>query len=181
MFIILVSGFSCSGKDTVAEMFCGCGFKRYAVADNVKRQSAEYHGFDYTLTLTQEGKATYVKSVKTTETKSVRTFLIEDSLQNKLINKDSAFWIRLLVKQIQRDNHQYLVISDWRYKAEYEHLKFVFPEAEFLCIRVERDSVIPNNDASEHELDSFPFDHILKNNSTKEVLKQACYKLLNNF
>ena len=179
MFIVLISGYSGSGKDTAAAVFNRLGFSVYSVADNVKRQSSEYHGFPYNLTQSQEGKATQVTSKKTKQTKTVRQFLIEDSLENKVLNNDQAFWARLLVQQIKHESPKFLVISDWRYKAEYEHIKFSFPTAELIKIRITRDSVVPSADPSEHELDNEQFNFTIKNNTTINDLNAECYKILN--
>jgi len=180
MFIILLSGFSCSGKDTVADILKNHGFTQYSVAERVKVQSSKYHGYPYELTQTQEGKKKIVTSARTNETRSVRDFLIIDSYLNKVINQDDAFWARLLCKQIQQEMPDLVVISDWRYLAEYEHLKFVFPEATILKVRVKRASITPGDDPSEHELDNMKFDFILQNDSTKEDLAVSCIKILNN-
>jgi hypothetical protein len=179
MFIILISGFAGSGKDTAADFFSTLGFSIYRVADNVKRQSALYHGFPLNLTETQEGKKTLVTSTKTNETKSVRSFLIEDSLQNKIINNDPAFWARLLVAQIKREAPDFVVISDWRYKAEYDLIKFEFPDSELIKIRVIRDSVIPSTDPSEHEIDDEKFNFTIHNNGSITQLHAECRKILN--
>jgi len=179
MFIVLLSGYSRSGKDTAAAEFSRLGFSVYSFAENVKRQSSMYHGFAYDLTQTQEGKATFVTSEKTQQTKTVRQFLIEDSLANKVINNDPAFWARLLVLQINRTNPDFLVISDWRYKAEYEHIKFAFPDSELITIRINRASVVPSPDPSEHELDNEQFNFTINNNSSIEYLNAECQNILN--
>ena len=179
MFIILISGFAGSGKDTAAEFFSTLGFSIYRVADNVKRQSALYHGFPLNLTHTQEGKKTLVTSIKTNETQTVRQFLIEDSLQNKIINNDPAFWARLLVSQIKRENPEFVVISDWRYKAEYDLIKFEFPDSDLIKIRITRNSVIPSTDPSEHELDEEKFNFKIQNNGTINDLHAELSKILN--
>ena len=179
MFIILLSGYAGSGKDSAALAFKKYGFQVASVAENVKLQSAKYHGFPYELTQTQEGKSTIVKSHKTHENKTVREFLIEDSAQNKIINNDSAFWIRLLVQQIKRDTPDFLVISDWRYKEEYDYLKFVFPEAEIIKVRIIRDSIIASSDKSEHELDNERFNFTIHNNTSLDDLSKECSNILN--
>lgn len=179
MFIILISGFAGSGKDTAANFFYNLGFSTYCFADNVKRQSSLYHGFPLNLTETQEGKKTLVTSTKTHETKTVRQFLIEDSLQNKIINNDPAFWARLLVTQIKRNPPEFFVISDWRYKAEYDHIRYSFPNAELIKLRIIRDTVVPLIDSSEHELDDEQFNFTIKNNGSLEDLHAECSKILN--
>lgn len=175
----MLSGHAGSGKDTAALAFRDYGFKIYSVAENVKLQSSKYHNFPYELTQTQQGKNTVVLSQATSEMKTVRRFLIEDSLHNKIINNDSSFWIRLLVQQIKKDDPDFFVISDWRYKEEYNFLKFAFPEAEIIKIRIVRKSVIILNESSEHELDNERFNFIIHNEGTLSDLSKECAKILN--
>ena len=84
------------------------------------------------------------------------------------------------MQQIKRDNPEFIVISDWRYKEEHEHLKFVFPEAEIIKVRIQRDSISIDKDQSEHELDNEKFNFSIKNNGSLEDLNRECYKLLNS-
>ena len=83
MKIIFLSGYAGSGKDEAAAIFQTQGFKRYAFADEVKIYSSKVHGFDYSLTQSQAGKATIVHSLSSNASKSVRQFLIDDSAQKK--------------------------------------------------------------------------------------------------
>lgn len=179
MIIILLSGYAGSGKDTVADYLKLKGASTFSVAENVKRESANIHGYNYDLTQSQEGKKTIVNSLKTGEKNTVRWFLIEDSLEAKVKNNDEAFWIRLLAKDIVLTNSKLIVISDWRYMAEYTHLKSIFPDAKILTARIVRDSVIPSNDPSEHELDFIKYDHVILNNTSKEDLYIEANSLIN--
>jgi dephospho-CoA kinase len=177
MKIIFLSGYAGSGKDEAAAIFQTQGFKRYAFADEVKLYSSNAHGFDYSLTQTQPGKSTVVKSTSTHATKSVRQFLIDDSAQKKAENSDPAFWARLLAQQIIKDNTTDIVISDWRYTAEIDHFKVTFPEAKIVTVVIQRQCVKPINDPSEHELDFYVFDHGITNNGTLENYRETCMAL----
>jgi dephospho-CoA kinase len=178
MHIILLSGYAGSGKDTVADILINYGYKKYSVADNVKKYSSTIHGFSYDLTQTQTGKTTLVKSAKTNEVKTVRGFLISDSLLNKAINNDEAYWAKQLSQEILQTVPDKVVISDWRYIEEYEHLKIIFPEAAFLKVKVRRDEVKPMADPSEHQLDSVEHDIEIDNNSDKISLIKKCEDLV---
>jgi len=181
MQIILLSGYAGSGKDTVADILVKYGFVKYSVAENVKRYSSSYHGFNYDLTQTQEGKTTLVKSNKTGEIKTVRQFLIRDSLLNKTTNNDQSYWAKQLSKEMLQTNPDKVVISDWRYIEEYEYLKIIFPEADFLKVKVKRASVKPIDDPSEHQLDMVESDIEIANNSDKNSLIKECEELLRKF
>ena len=179
MKIIFLSGYAGSGKDEAAATFQTQGFKRYAFAEEVKLYSSKVHGFDYSLTQTQQGKSTVVKSISTQKSMSVRQFLIDDSAQKKAENSDPAFWARLLAQQITNENPENVVISDWRYTAEIDHFKAVFPTAKIVTVVIQRQSVKPSDDPSEHELDFYVFDHGIPNNGTLEHYRETCIALFN--
>ena len=179
MFILLISGYSCSGKDTLADLFLPLGFKKYAMADSVKTFSSERHGFPFSLTQSQEGKATLVKSTFSHKEVTVRQLLIEDSLEMKITSQDPAFWACILAKKISKELPEYVVISDWRYKEELNHLKTIFPDATVKKIRVVRDNIVLSSDPSEHDLDNFTFDYVVKNNGPIDILKAECFNILN--
>lgn len=174
MHIILLSGYAGSGKDTVADILLIYGYKKYSFAENVKKYSSSYHGFLYDLTQTQEGKTALVRSVKTNEVKTVREFLISDSFINKTINNDQSYWAKQLSKDILQSAPDKVVISDWRYIEEYEHLKIIFPEADFLKVRVKRAFVKPMADPSEHQLDLVDHDIEIDNSGDKTFLIKQC-------
>jgi dephospho-CoA kinase len=180
MHIILISGYAGSGKDTLADIITKYGYKKYSVADNVKKYSSSLHGFSYDLTQSQIGKRTIVKSEKTNEVKTVRDFLISDSLLNKTLNNDEAYWAKQLSKEILQTSPDKVVISDWRYIEEYEHLKIIFPEAAFLKVRVKRACVKPMLDPSEHQLDLVEYDIEIDNSKDKISLIKDCDELLRN-
>jgi hypothetical protein len=179
MLIILISGHAGSGKDTLADLFLPTGFKKYAMADSVKSFSSERHGFPFSLTQTQEGKATFVKSTFTNKEVTVRQLLIDDSLEMKITSRDPAFWARKVAKKLSEEQPEYVIISDWRYVEELNHLKTIFPDATLKKIRVVRNGVIISSDPSEHDLDNFSFDHVVQNNGSVDILKAECFNILN--
>jgi hypothetical protein len=179
MFIILISGHSGSGKDTLADLFLPLGFKKYAMADSLKTFTAERHGFPFSLTQTQEGKATVIKSTLTHKEVTVRQLLIDDSLEMKITSRDPAFWARILAKKLSEERPEYVVISDWRYEEELNHLKTIFPDATMKKIRINRANISPSKDPSEHDLDNFGFNYIVKNNGSLDDLKTECFYILN--
>jgi hypothetical protein len=162
MRIILLSGYAGSGKDIVGSLFVERGYKRYAFADKVKSFTAKRHGFPLEMTLTQEGKNTIVKSVLGS-TATVRDFLIIESARMKRERDDSAYWAAKVSRKISRHNEKFVVITDWRYKVEYEHLVKAFPTAVIQRLRILRPSVQPMQDASEHELDNAEVDEYVFN------------------
>lgn len=178
MRIILLAGYAGSGKDTVGVLFIKRGFTQFAFAHEVKVHSSQLHGFPFELTQTQKGKDTVVKSQHNHQVASVRTFLIEDSAQMKKIKSNPAYWATKVAEAILKAECEAVVITDWRYKAEYEHLKEVFPDATIMRGRVHRPSITPLTDASEHELDEEPLTFTIHNTSTIEALDAQVEEIL---
>lgn len=164
MHIILVSGYAGSGKDTFSDLSLKCGYKKYAFANAVKKFTAEKHGFPYELTLTQEGKTHMIGS------QSVRQLLISESLEMKTKSDDPAYWAKLLIKDLQGDK---IIISDWRYTAEYDQIKISFPDAKLTRLRIIRKLYIKIDDPSEHELDYSDFDIIVQNDGPLDTQVKA--------
>ena len=121
MNLILITGYAGSGKDTVGALLQEKDYKRYAFADILKHTSAEKHNYDFELTQTQAGKSTLVQSTYNQRVATVRDFLISDSLEAK--QNDPAYYAKILYNAIQADLSEKIVITDWRFIAEYTHFK----------------------------------------------------------
>lgn len=178
MRIILLAGYAGSGKDTVGSLFVKRGFSQFAFAHEVKVHSSQLHGFPFELTQTQEGKDTLVKSRYDLRFASVRTFLIDDSAHMKIVHNNPAYWATKVAEAILKADCEAVVITDWRFKAEYEHLKQAFPGANIMRIRVYRPSVTPLESFSEHELDEEPFMCTIHNTGTIEELDDQVEEIL---
>lgn len=92
-------------------------------------------------------------------------------------------WSKLATEQV----YQYfkitdtVVITDWRFKSEYEYLASEMAKArvKVTTIRVERDGVdLGDGHFSEIDLDDFEFDHIITNNGTLDELKEKLKVIL---
>ena len=182
MHIILITGYAGSGKDVIGSLLQKRGYKRYAFADTLKIYSAKKHGYQYNLTQTQEGKSTLVTSILTNKMATVREFLIADSAEAKTTHNDPSFWAKILENIIQIEKPQKVVITDWRYTAEYAHFKTTFDSYfgsstqstlepnTLVTIRVLRPGITILDDPSEHELDHVKTDHTIYNTSTMDYL-----------
>lgn len=165
----MIAGYAGSGKSTAAELLA----KHYkdahisAFAAAVKDQVSEIYNIPRYLLETQEGKrlSYMAHGIK----KTGRQLLIEHSAFMKTI-KGNDVWAEIVVKNILSANPDICIIHDWRYKNEYSVLKTNLPKAEILTIRIVRDGVVPLKDPSEHDLDDFDFDCIIKNNTSKDDL-----------
>jgi len=174
--IILITGYAGSGKDAAGKVLIEQGYVRYAFADSVKRFSSKRHNFSFNLTQTQEGKASTVISAYNNTVATVREFLISDSAEMKQTHNDPAFWAKLLAKKIKEDQLQKVVVTDWRYTAEFRNFKEEF-NSKITTVRIYRNSVKPLDDPSEHELDAVACDHIIQNNGTMTELKERVLQL----
>ena len=167
MKILLLSGWSNSGKSTVAEILSERhGAKVFAFADELKKIVAEEFQFPFEWTQTQEGKQRLAPNGK-----SVRELLIQRGQEIRAEKKDPGFFARQVAKQILTNQETFYVLSDWRLKIEFETLKQELPTAEIHTIRVQREGqeTSPIGDAlTEHELDFFSFEYTLKNSGTNK-------------
>ena len=171
MRIFMLSGYAGSGKDTVGKILIELGYKRYAFADALKHFSADLHKFSFDLTQTETGKQQLVYSPHANKTASVRTFLIEDSAKAKVDYNDPAYWARITAQNIKDEAPLKVVITDWRYTAEIEHIMKTFPQAQIITFRIVRPGITPLADPSEHELDNAVVDLVINNNCPLSVLQ----------
>jgi hypothetical protein len=175
--LVLITGYAGSGKDEVGKILQNKGYKRYAFADLVKIHSADKHGFSIELTQTQEGKNTIVKSKYDQQEATVRKYLIDESALMKELYNEPAFWAILLEKQIKDEPPHNIVITDWRYIAEHDHFIKEFTDCKITKLRIQRNSVKPLEDPSEHNIDHIACDYTIENNGTLEELKNQMEKL----
>jgi hypothetical protein len=175
--LVLITGYAGSGKDEVGKILQNKGYKRYAFADLVKIHTADKHGFVIDLTKTQEGKNTIVKSKYDQREATVRQFLIDESALMKEVYNEPAFWAILLEKQIKDEPPHNIVITDWRYIAELNHMVKEFTDCKITKIRIQRNSVKPLEDPSEHNIDNVTCDYTIENNSSLDDLKNLVLTL----
>lgn len=175
MKLILLSGWSNSGKSTVAEILRerhGANF--FAFADELKKIVADEAKFPFEWTQTQEGKQRLAPNGKT-----VRELLIQRGQEIRAEKNDFGFFARQVAKQLLElpiNDTTLYVVSDWRLVVELETLKQELPTAEIHTIRIQREGqeTSPVEDSlTEHELDMFPFDYTLKNSGkNKDALAE---------
>jgi hypothetical protein len=170
--LVLITGYAGSGKDEVGKILQENAYKRYAFADLVKIHTADKHGFSIDLTKTQEGKNTIVKSRYNQQDATVRQFLIDESALMKEEFDEPAFWAILLEKQIKDEPPHNIIITDWRYEAELNHMLKEFTDCRIIKIRIQRNSVKPLEDPSEHNIDHIVCDYTIENNGSLEELRR---------
>lgn len=172
MKLILLSGYAGSGKTTACNILSTLIPEAHvtAFADAVKDQVAELYGFNRKLCDSPGGKQTLIATED--GRKTVRTLLIEHSAQMKQTNQNPAFWADIVAEQIEAGpKNATWILHDWRYRKELQTLRAAFPSAEFLLLRIVRESVTPLGDPSEHDLDGYTFDHSITNNDSEADLE----------
>lgn len=163
-YIILISGYSKSGKDLFADyMVKSFNFKKYAIATSLKQMVAQKYNIDHNMTVTQEGKNTIVYNGLT-----VRELLINYAAELKdSVNQD--VFIADMYKRISTESDN-VVISDFRYINEYEYLCRQFykndKDTKVVTVRIDRFDKSPVDSLSETQLDNFKFDYYIVNRST---------------
>ena len=81
-------------------------------------------------------------------------------------------WVKLTESKIKDD---LVVISDFRFKEEYEYLKKFH---KVITIKVERDLKNDDKDESENDLNDFKFDYVINNNGTLIETEKQVIKIL---
>jgi adenylate kinase family enzyme len=181
MIILLLSGWSGSGKDAVASLLVqNYQFQRLAFADILKEIVATEYGFPFEWAHTEAGKRQLLPNGKT-----VRELVIQRGQEIRAERGDPGFFARQIAKRIQQlPENQSIVISDWRFPVELETLEQELPGIPIIKIRIQRSNQesSPVQDAyTEHQLDDAIFDAHLQNPGTiLHELKDALEKCLNN-
>jgi len=181
MKIIALTGWSESGKDTVADILVkSYGFKKYAIASPLKDLCARLYGFPRELADTHEGKRTPWKVGY--KTKTVRELLLETATVDRSRFGDCVY-IDDILKQISNDKAQSVVISDLRYFTELTSIQtYVQLNGDFFEIwKVVREGQTesPVNDVSEYGMATLKPHAIVENDGKSlESLEQKVSEVL---
>jgi hypothetical protein len=182
MKLIVLSGWSESGKDTVADLLVkNAAFTKYAIADPLKDLCASLYGFPRDLANTQEGKKTVWRVGY--KTKTIRDLLLDTAKTDRSRFGDDIY-IKETLQKIQNEGKDRIVISDLRYMTELTAIqKFARNNVHWLEIwKVVRDGqeTSPVDDVSEYGLTSLQPDWIIQNDGTSiETLAQKVSEALN--
>ena len=163
MKLILLSGWSQSGKDTVgARLVAEHGFQRFAFADPVKDVAAQQYGFDRALADTQDGKGILVppRNFFMPGGRTVREWVIHVGEERKKVH-GAGCWAREIAERIKTTASfdKRFVITDWRFPEELVALQQALPtDTEFYPVRLVRSSqrVSPVGSMTEYALCGFP-------------------------
>lgn len=179
--IIAICGLKRSGKDTIADYLCmNHGFVKIKIATPLKEGLKCMFGF------TDEQLETDMKDMVDTRwgveprkvMQLIGTEVMQYQLQSLISGVGRTFWIKRLVEEhVNSGKHDCLVISDLRFKHEYEMLK----EYNTTFWRVERNVVTSKScdHSSEHEYLEIPVSHVFMNHDKNELFTEVMSMLQN--
>lgn len=171
MSIILLRGFSHSGKDFVGEVLCRkYGYKRFAFADSLKNMVAESVGCPVEQLHNQEGKLKVCEVDPAKRT--YRQILIDEAFRLRGI--DAGVFAKQCCKEIECIGADKVVITDWRYDNELEIVTAVFPRMKVIPVHIIRNGQIksPVNDISEYQLQHRTEDYVIYNNMDESIYEE---------
>jgi len=172
MSIILLRGFSHSGKDYIGQILCNdYGYKRFAFADSLKKMVQLDFKCSWRNLHTQEGKLEICENDSLKRT--YRQILIDEAL--RLRNIDTGVFAHHCCAEIYAYNPEEvpekIVITDWRYSNEITILEQAFPGYKITPVHIIREGQTksPVDDISEHQLDDRCCDYQLINRMNETI------------
>lgn len=164
--VIMLSGWSGSGKDAAASLLVEeMRFIRLAFADMLKRAVSQES--DVPLSYFHD-RLLKDAPLSRYESLTPRDLLLAHAIKARATDPD--IYSRILCSNIQPGGRY--VISDWRYKREYE---FIARElnATVVRVRITRPGVIPSADHTEHDLNGDTFDFVIDNSGSISDLRDT--------
>lgn len=182
MKVLLLSGWSTSGKDTVGKIL-EKEFKafHFAFADILKEIVAQEYNFPVNLTHSEKGKQTVLANGKT-----IRELLIKRGQEIRKEKNDTGYFSRIVAKQIQNLSlmakpPKLVVVTDWRLPIELDIVKSILSYPVY-TVRIQREGLTqsPIKDSeTESQLDNYNFDYVIENDGVSlETLKMEVLKKL---
>jgi hypothetical protein len=184
MSIILLRGFSHSGKDFIGQILCNIyGYERFAFADSLKKIIQDKFNCSYNQLHTQEGKIQICQNDPLKRT--YRQILIDEALY--LRNYDKDIFAKHCCNEIYKNTPntpKKIVITDWRYSNEITVLEQAFPGYKIIPVYIQRVDQYksPINDDSEYQLITRTNDYTLINKMNETIFEEVenLIKYINN-
>lgn len=171
--VIMISGWAGSGKDAAASILMDeLGFQRFAFADPLKHDVARATGLSLEHFYSQHLKDRKIEFDG--EMITPRALLIEAAADARANNPN--IYANMIADSIQRSGSKRVVISDWRYRNEYEVCKTAFDR--IVRIHIVRPGVVQLAEPSEHDLDGEPMDIEINNGGSLSMLRSTLKDLL---
>jgi len=174
--IILLSGWAGSGKDSAAELLVDeMSFERVAFADILKADVSAATGIPIAMFRENALKDTPLKDRKQTP----RELLIRYAAEKKKVDPDA--YSRIVVAHILQEKRSSYVISDWRFRHEYDFITQHLSKNYCICRgRIIRSSVNSSPDSTEHDLDNEHMDFTIHNDGSISDLRDAIKAVIRN-
>lgn len=173
MSIIILRGFSHSGKDYIGQILCNnFSYKRFAFADSLKNMIQTDLKCSWEHLHTQEGKQQICNNDP--HKRTYRQILIDEALRlrnidNDIFAKDCCY----AINKLKLEEPVQIVITDWRYSNELTILEQAFPRYKITPVHIQstKQTKSPINDISEHQLDDRCYDYQLINQMNDTIYK----------
>ena len=176
MSIILLRGFSNSGKDFVGRILCEkFNYRRVAFADSLKKIVAKDFNCSVEQLHTQEGKLQICHT--DVNKRTYRQILIDEG--QRLRQLDSDIFAKYCCQEIRDVSEQCaspnIVITDWRMPNELQIIIDSFPEYTITPVHIVRQGQLesPVNDISEYHLLNRTNDYTIINNMDESIYKEV--------
>ena len=171
MSIILIRGYSQSGKDFVGKILCKkYGYQRFAFADSLKRLVSNKYHIRMEQLHSQHGKMQICEEDE--KKRTYRQILIDEALLAR--NNDDNCFAKDCCKEIQTYDAKKVVITDWRYPNELDVIKDYFPDYNILTVHLVRTSqtMSPVQDQSEYQLENTKVDRFIMNTMDDRIYQE---------
>lgn len=164
--IILISGYAGSGKDTFGQFL-------------KEELNKEQNNIAVTLAFATPIKECAMKYFNWDGNKDEKGRRLLQQIGRVGREYDKDIWIKKLIEKIEEySNIQYFIITDWRFKNEYEYLEKRYGKENVITIRIQRNDITILDDVSEHDLDNFEnYNFFINNNMSLEYLKRQAQRL----
>jgi hypothetical protein len=175
MIIILLRGFSNSGKDFVGNIIINqYGYKQFSFADSLKKIVSEKYNIPLELFYSQEGKK-MIYNNNNYNNITYRQLLIDEALRLK--ETDPDIFAKHCSNSISNNSMKRIIITDWRFNNELDVLKQKFPNAKIIPVHVIRTNQIksPIDDISEYHLMDRKDDITIINNMDNSIYDNIYY------
>jgi hypothetical protein len=168
--IVFLSGWAGSGKDTVADYLAfHYGFQRIAFGDFLKRDVAKEKGIPLAAFYDRGLKDTVISG---SDNKTPRDLLLAHARKVRAVDLD-VYARQAVTEILALDPSIPIVISDWRYRRELHCLEQYFHREGIITVRIERAGIAPSLDETENDLNSFCFDHTIRNDGGIQKLYES--------
>jgi len=172
MSIILIHGYSQSGKDFIGNILCKKHeYTRFAFADSLKRLVSKMYGIPLDELHSQDGKIKICEQDLFSRT--YRQILIDEARYMRELDKH--YFARKCCQEIEHKQTYKIVITDWRFPNELEVLQFYFPNFIITPIHIIRKSQedSPVNDISEYHLKDRKNDYTIINKMDDSIYEEV--------